>query len=173
MKLHGYYRTIAFDETSSYLSAPNFSAFHWSPHGCLITTGQHIVTARVVHLPKRTETSLIIESDKSRANHQLLQLCMVCTAWSDSDQAVHSCKCWFTQQFSFSSITDSQHRKSIARHCVKIASPGLHERVNLFKTKASEQGLKHTRDQCLTFLIITSNESKPSSNCISVKLYSH
>ena len=77
---------------------PNFSAFHWSPHGFLITIGQHFVTTRVVHLPKRTETSLITESDQSRANHQLLQLCTVRTAWSDSDQAVravHSCKSWF------------------------------------------------------------------------------
>ena len=79
--------------------APNFSVFHWSPHGCLITIGQHFVTTRVVHLPKRTETSLITESDQSRANHQLLQLCTVRTAWSDSDQAlraVHSCKSWFS-----------------------------------------------------------------------------
>ena len=77
--------------------APNFSTFHWSPHGCLNTIGQHFITTRVVHLPKRTETSLIIESDQSRANHQLLQLCTVRTAWSDSDQAVravHSCKSW-------------------------------------------------------------------------------
>ena len=64
--------------------APNFSAFHWSPHGCLITIGQHFVTTRVVHLPKRTETSLITESDQSRAYHQLLQLCTVRTAWSES-----------------------------------------------------------------------------------------
>ena len=79
--------------------APNFSAFHWSPHGCLITIGQHFVTTRVVHLPKRTETSLITESDQSRANHQLLQICTVRTAWSNLDQAVravHSCKsCFF------------------------------------------------------------------------------
>ena len=82
--------------------APNFSAFHWSPHGCLSTIGQHFVTTRVVHLPKRTETSLITESDQSRANHQLLQLCTVRTAWSDSDQAVravHSCKSWFPYLF--------------------------------------------------------------------------
>ena len=26
--------------------APNFSAFHWSPHGCLIIIGQHFVTIR-------------------------------------------------------------------------------------------------------------------------------
>ena len=83
--------------------APNFSAFHWSPHGCLITIGQHVVTTRVVHLPKRTGTSLITESDQSRANHQLLQLCTVRTAWSDSDQAVravHSCKGWFGNSMS-------------------------------------------------------------------------
>ena len=36
---------------------PNFSAFHWSPHGSLVSIGQHIVTARVVYLLKRTETS--------------------------------------------------------------------------------------------------------------------
>ena len=90
--------------------APNFSAFHWSPHGCLITIGQHFVTTRVVHLPKRTETSLITESDQSRPNHQLLQLCTARTAWSDSDQAVgavHSCKSWFKcwyQPFKFTYI---------------------------------------------------------------------
>ena len=43
--------------------APNFSAFHWSSHGSLISIGQHFVTTRVVHLPKRTETSSITESD--------------------------------------------------------------------------------------------------------------
>ena len=79
--------------------APNFSAFHWSPHGSLVSIGQHFVTTRVVHLPKRTETSLITKSDKNRPNHQLLQLCTACTAWSDLDQAVwavHSCSsCFF------------------------------------------------------------------------------
>ena len=59
-----------------YQKAPNFSAFHWSLHGCLITIGQHFLTTRVVHLAKRTETSLITESDQSRANHQLLQPCI-------------------------------------------------------------------------------------------------
>ena len=23
--------------------APNFSAFHWSPHGCLVSIGQHFL----------------------------------------------------------------------------------------------------------------------------------
>ena len=52
--------SIAFDETSGNWSAPkapDFSAFHWSPHGSLISIGQHFVTTRVVHLPKTTETS--------------------------------------------------------------------------------------------------------------------
>ena len=55
--------------------ATNFSAFHWSPHGSLLSIGQHVVTTKVVHLPKRTETSLITESDQSRPNHQIGQGC--------------------------------------------------------------------------------------------------
>ena len=47
----------AFDETSSYWSASNISVFHWIPHGNLVSIGQHFVTTKVVHLPKRTETS--------------------------------------------------------------------------------------------------------------------
>ena len=84
------------------LKAPNFSAFHWTPRGSLITIGQHFVITRVVHVPKRTETSLITESDQSGPNHQLLQLCMARTAWSNSDQAVHavhSCNSWFSYTF--------------------------------------------------------------------------
>ena len=80
------------------LKTPNFSAFHWSLHGSLVSIGQNFVTTRVVHLPKRTETSLITESDQSGPNHQLLQLCTARTAWSESDQAVravHSCISWF------------------------------------------------------------------------------
>ena len=50
---------------------PNFSAFHRSPHGSLVSIGQHFVTTRVVNLPKRTETSLITESDQRASNHQL------------------------------------------------------------------------------------------------------
>ena len=54
--------------------APNFSAFHWSPYGSLVSIGQHFVTTRVVQLPIRTKTSVITESDQSGPNHQLLQL---------------------------------------------------------------------------------------------------
>ena len=45
--------------------APNFSAFHWSPHSSLVSIGQHFVTTRVVHLPKKTEMDLITVSDHS------------------------------------------------------------------------------------------------------------
>ena len=43
------------------LKTPHFSAFHWSPRGCLVSIGQHFVATRVVHLPKNTKT--ITESD--------------------------------------------------------------------------------------------------------------
>ena len=84
------------------LKTPNFSAFHWSLHGSLVSIGQNFVTTRVVHLPKRTETSLITESDQSGPNHQLLQLCTARTAWSESGQAVravHSCISWLSTVF--------------------------------------------------------------------------
>ena len=80
------------------LKTLNFSTFHRSLGGSLVSIGQHFVATRVVHLPKSTETSLITESDESGSNHQLLQLCTARTAWSDSDQAmwaVHSCNSWF------------------------------------------------------------------------------
>ena len=88
------------------LKTPNFSAFHRSPRGSMVSIGQHFVATRVVHLPKSIETSLITESDQSGPNHQLLQLCTIRTAWSDSDQAlraVHSCNSWF--QFFLSQTT--------------------------------------------------------------------
>ena len=46
------------------LNAPAFSDFHWSPRGNLVSIGQHFVITKVVHLPKRTKTSLITESDR-------------------------------------------------------------------------------------------------------------
>ena len=82
------------------LKTPNFSAFHWSSCGSLVSIGQHFIASRVVHLLKSTETSLITELDQSGPNHQL---CMARTAWSDSDQAVravHSCNSWLFSCFS-------------------------------------------------------------------------
>ena len=38
--------------------SPNFSAFHWSPHGSLVSIGLHFATIKVVHLPKRTKTTV-------------------------------------------------------------------------------------------------------------------
>ena len=45
--------------------APDFSAFHWSPRGNLVSIGQHFVITRVVHLPKRTETSLLTDRNRT------------------------------------------------------------------------------------------------------------
>ena len=61
--------------------APNFSAFHWSLHGRMVSIGQHFVTTRVVHLPKRTETSLFAEADLITESDQAVR-------------AVHSCNSW-------------------------------------------------------------------------------
>ena len=75
--------SIAFDETSNYWSAPktpNFSAFHWSPHDSLISIGQHLVTTRVVYLPKRTETSLISEADLITESDQAVRACIAAVA---------------------------------------------------------------------------------------------
>ena len=49
--------------------APNFSAFHWPPEGSLVSIGQHFVTTRVVHLPKRIKISLNTKSNQSGPNH--------------------------------------------------------------------------------------------------------
>ena len=49
--------------------ALHFLAFHWSPHGSLVSIGQDFVTTRIVHLPKRTETSLITDSNRSGPNY--------------------------------------------------------------------------------------------------------
>ena len=73
---------IAFDETSSQ-KAPNFSAFCWSPHDNLVSIGQLFVTTRVVHLPKRTETSLNAELDRNGPN--------LITESGSALRAVHGC----------------------------------------------------------------------------------
>ena len=51
--------------------APNFSTFYWSPDSRLVSIGQHFVTKKVAHLPKRTETSLITKSDRRGPNHRI------------------------------------------------------------------------------------------------------
>ena len=79
--------SIAFDEhlvIGQRRKAPDFSAFHWSPHGSLVFIGQHFVTTRVVHLPKRTETSLITEAD-------------ILTESDTAVRAVHSCNSWLVK----------------------------------------------------------------------------
>ena len=71
--------------------APNSSTFPRSSHGSPVSISQHFVTTRVVHLPIRTETSLITASDHSGPNHQLVQLFTASTASSDSNQLCRPC----------------------------------------------------------------------------------
>ena len=74
--------------------ATNFSAFHWSPHGSLVSIGQYFVTTRVVHLPKRTETSVITESDHTASKHQLSRPAQPGPIPDQAVGAVHSCNSW-------------------------------------------------------------------------------
>ena len=60
--------------------APNLSAFHWSPHSNLVSIGQHFVTTRVVHLPKRTETTLITKSDLITESNQAVRAVHICNS---------------------------------------------------------------------------------------------
>ena len=60
--------------------APNFSAFHWSPHGSVVSIGQHFVTTTVVHLPKRTETNVINEADLITESDQAVQALDSCNS---------------------------------------------------------------------------------------------
>ena len=93
--------SIAFDETSSYWSAPkspNFLAFHWSPR----LPGFHWSAFRNQESSTSTEKEQNRLNYQSGSNHQLLQLYKACTAWSDSDQAVlvvHSCNSWLLFKF--------------------------------------------------------------------------
>ena len=47
------------------------AAFHRSRHGSLVSIGQHFVTTREVHLPKRAKISLVTKSDRSGPNHRI------------------------------------------------------------------------------------------------------
>ena len=53
--------------------APNFSAFHWSPHGSLVSVGQHFITTNI-------NTEIEIEADLNTELDQAMQ-------------AVHTCSC--------------------------------------------------------------------------------
>ena len=81
--------------------ASNLSGVHWSPHGSLVSIGQHFVTARVVHLPTRTEISLITESDRSGPNHRIERCCADC---------IYSCNSWFSFERDFKVIGRRRRR---------------------------------------------------------------
>ena len=75
--------------TGHRLKTHNFSAYHWSPRGSLVSIGQHFVATRVLHLPKSTETTLITESDQSGS------LAIAAMHGQHNVRAVHSCYSWF------------------------------------------------------------------------------
>ena len=52
--------------------APNFSAFHWSPHGSLVSIGQHFVTTNI-----NTE----IEADLNTESDQAVRAVLSCNSW--------------------------------------------------------------------------------------------
>ena len=56
--------------------ARNFSAFHWSPHGSLVSIGQHFETMNI-------NTEIEIEADLNTESDQAVR-------------AVHSCNSWFS-----------------------------------------------------------------------------
>ena len=46
--------------------APNFSAFHWSPHSSLVSIGQHFLTTNI-------NTEIEIEADLNTESDQAMQ----------------------------------------------------------------------------------------------------
>ena len=91
--------SFAFDKASRYWSMPkasNFSAFHWSPNGKLVSIGQHFVTTWVVHLPKRTETSSITESDLITESYQAVRAVHSFNSWLMTFNVLHIERFGFT-----------------------------------------------------------------------------
>ena len=80
------------------LKTPNFSAFHWSPRGSLVSIGQDFIATRIVHLPKSTETSLITESDQRTLSPAIAAMH---SPHSQAVRAVHNCNSWFINIFPF------------------------------------------------------------------------
>ena len=73
-------------------NAPDFSAFHWSPRGNLVSIGQHFVH----------QGSTFTEKDRNKPNYRIGPLSdsvikLVSDLITESDQAVrtvHSCNSW-------------------------------------------------------------------------------
>ena len=54
--------------------APNFSAFHWSSHGSLVSIGQHFVTTNI-------NTEIEIEAGLNTESDQAMRAVNSCNAW--------------------------------------------------------------------------------------------
>ena len=89
--------SIAFDETSSYWSAPktpNFLAFHWSPRGRLVSIGQHFVITMVVHLFEKDRNKLNYRIGLLRSDSVIKLFLDLITESDQAVRAVHSCNSW-------------------------------------------------------------------------------
>ena len=62
--------------------APNSLAFHWSLLGRLVSTGQHFLTTKEIHLQKRTKTKALLLN---------LTEADLITELDQAVRAVHSC----------------------------------------------------------------------------------
>ena len=54
--------------------ATNFSTFHWSPHGSLVSIGQHFVTTNI-------NTEIEIEADLNTESEQAMRAVYSCNSW--------------------------------------------------------------------------------------------
>ena len=83
--------------------APNFSAFHWSPHSSLVSIGQHFVTMNI-NIEIEIEADLNTEMDQ--------------TVW-----AMHSCNSWFL----LSNSVDHDHlvASELDLHCLRNTPKGV------------------------------------------------
>ena len=53
---------------------PNFSTFHWPPHGSLVSIGQHFVTTNI-------NTEIEIEADLKTESEQAMRAVYSCNSW--------------------------------------------------------------------------------------------
>ena len=66
--------SIAFGDIGQRQKAPIFSTFHWSPHGSLVSSGQHSVTTNI-------NTEIEIEADLNTESEQAMRAVYSCNSW--------------------------------------------------------------------------------------------
>ena len=90
----------------SALKAPDFSAFHWSARGSLVSIGQHFVITRVVQISKgRKQLNYRIGPRRSAS---VIKLVSDLTTESDQTmRAVHRCNSWFDITFGTPKLSET------------------------------------------------------------------